>query len=466
MALSAAKAIRRGMLAAGRPSPVATRGLSWLGSADRRSAHSAAASSHYRVLVVGAGAGGLSVASSFAKSIPGEVAVVDPSDTHWYQPLWTLVGGGVKPLSESRKSLRKIIPEGASLIKGAFASADPVANKVTLADGRSISYDFLVMAAGIDIKWDAIPGLRDALEANNGVSSNYSPLSVENTWKNIRSLKSGKAIFTFPATPIKCAGAPQKIMYLADDYWRTNGVRDNVQVDFVSAVGKLFGVDKYSQRLSAICDERSLSRTFLHNLVAVDHHKKQATFAKMVDGKASDERVVRDFDMLHVAPPMGPLDALAKSPLANAAGWIDVDQHTLQHTKFPNVFGIGDCTSVPTSKTAAAVAGQTGVLKANLRAAMSGLELAAKYDGYTSCPLVTGRNSLMLAEFNGFNATPMETFPYDQGNPTSFAFWLKSEVMPFMYWEMLLKDQWNGVSAYRSLMSPFKDPSHNTNPTA
>jgi eukaryotic sulfide quinone oxidoreductase len=256
-------------------------------------------------------------------------------------------------------------------------------------------------------------------------------------------------------------------MYLADDYWRTQGVRGDIDVEFVSAVGKIFAVDKYAQRLSELCDSRELKRSFLECLVAVDHTKKQATFAKMVDGKPSaDQTTVRDFDLLHVGPPMGPIASLAKSPLANAAGWIDVNQHTLQHTKYPNVFSLGDCSSVPTSKTAAAVAGQTGVLKANLRAAMAGLKPSASYDGYTSCPLVTGRNSLMLAEFNGFTATPMETFPYDQGNPTSFAYWLKAEAMPYIYWEMLLKDQWNGVSQYRSLFAPFKDQSQNTNPTA
>jgi len=289
---------------------------------------------------------------------------------------------------------------------------------------------------------------------------------VENTWRNIRNTKRGNALFTFPSTPIKCAGAPQKIMYLASEYFAKHGRADDVSVEYFNALGKMFAVDKYAQRLSALCDERSIDRSFFHNLVEVDAVGKKATFAKLADGAPTGETVTRDFEMMHVAPHMGPMRALAESPLAGAGGWIDVDKETLQHTKYANVFALGDCSSVPTSKTAAAIAGQNGVLKDNLRSAMAGFPAQAKYDGYTSCPLVTGRDSLILAEFSGFTGQPLETFPYDQGNATSFAYWLKAEAMPAIYWDMLLKGRWHGVKPYRSMLSFLKDPAHNTNPAA
>lgn len=379
--------------------------------------------------------------------------------------MWTLVGGGAKPLWASRRPMADVVPQGVDWTQDAFAGVDPESNTLKLKSGATIKYDFLVMAGGLRLNWDAVKGLREAIDANNGVSSNYSATSVENTWRNIRNLHKGRAIFTFPNTPIKCAGAPQKIMYLADEYWRNAGRRDAIDVGFYSALGKMFAVDKYSQRLGAICDKRGLTRNFFHSLVAVDHITKQATFAKVKDGKHTDETVTVGFDMLHVTPPMAPLKEFAASPLANAAGWIDVDKETCQHTKYKNVFSLGDCSSLPTSKTAAAVAAQNGVVKTNLRCAMTGIEPQARYDGYTSCPLITGRNSLMLAEFSGYTLTPQETFPYDQGTETSFAYWLKAEVMPAMYWDYLLKNNWHGPQAFRALFSPLKDPKHNTNPS-
>lgn len=269
-----------------------------------------------------------------------------------------------------------------------------------------------------------------------------------------------------PATPIKCAGAPLKIFLSAEDYWTTKGRRADINAEYYSAMGKIFAIDKYAQRLSGICNERSLPRHFLHNLVEVDAVGKTAVFAKIVDGKQTDETVTEAFDMMHVTPPMGPLPSLAASPLANEAGWIDVDKETLQHTRYPNVFSLGDCSSLPTSKTAAAIAGQNGILKTNLRSVMAGMTPEAKYDGYTSCPLVLGRKELMLAEFSGYTGQPLETFPYDQGNPSKLAYWLKAEAMPVIYWDWLLKDGWHGVALFRSLFSAFKDPKHNTNPTS
>ncbi|KAA0146840.1 hypothetical protein FNF29_07816 [Cafeteria roenbergensis] len=360
--------------------------------------------------------------------------------------------------------MASVMPDGAKWVKAAFEGVDPDANKVTLSDGRTVSYDFLVVAAGIDSKWDAIKGLPEALAANNGVSSNYSPTSVENTWKNIQALERGDALFTFPSTPIKCAGAPQKIMYLASEHFAKHG--RPVNVEYFNALGKMFAVDKYAKELSGICDERSITRHFFHNLVEVDAVSKQATFAKLADGAPTGETVTRSFDMLHATPPMGPIKALADSPLANSAGWIDVNQETLQHTRYPNVFSLGDCSSIPTSKTAAAVAGQNGVLKANLRSVMTGMDPTQKYDGYTSCPLVTGRNSLILAEFSGFTGQPLETFPFDQGKPSAFGYWLKAEAMPTLYWEFLLKDRWHGVAKYRKALAFLKDPAHNVSSPA
>lgn len=242
-------------------------------------------------------------------------------------------------------------------------------------------------------------------------------------------------------------------MYLADDYLRRQGVRNNTKIIFNTALGKIFGVDKYAAALNAQCDARNLERNFGWNLKAVRSQSKEAVFERVVDGKATEETKTWTYTMMHVTPPQGPRAFLAQSPLANAAGWVDVNQKTTQHTKYSNVFALGDCSSIPTSKTAAAVAAQCGVTKQNLRSAMTGMPLTEEYDGYTSCPLVLGRDSLLLAEFSGFTSAPQETFGafIDQGKPSKLFYLLKRDVMPTMYWEGMLRNHWNGPGMFEKL---------------
>jgi len=216
-----------------------------------------------------------------------------------------------------------------------------------------------------------------------------------------------------------------------------------------------FGAPKYSKVLDGICEERGIDRHFNWDLESIDKDKKTAVFRKMEGGKATDETREESYDMMHVAPRMGSKDFIAKSPLAGAGGWVDVHQGTCQSTKYANVFSLGDCSSIPTSKTAAAAAAQAGVVKHNIRAMMAGFGANEEYNGYTSCPLVLGRNSLLLAEFNGFTKEPMETFPVDQGKPSAAFLYLKRDIMPMLYWEGMLKDRWDGPSPWAAALNFF-----------
>ena len=142
--------------------------------------------------------------------------------------------------------------------------------------------------------------------------------------------------------------------------------------------------------------------------------------------------------MLHVGPPCAPSPVYAESPLADAAGWVNVDKHSLQHVTYPNVFAIGDCNSAPTGKTAAKVAAESGVLYTNMLSVLRGGALQAQYDGYTSCPLTVGDGKLVLAEF-GYDGKILETFRGDQAVPSRINYWLKKEVMPALYWHGLIR---------------------------
>lgn len=391
---------------------------------------------HYSVVIVGAGSAGISVAARIvraSKRLMGQVAIIDPASKHYYQPLWTLVGGGAAKKEESERELSSLIPAGVDWICDAVTSFQPEEHTLRTEQGTVLSYDYLVVAAGLQIDWEGVKGLKDAVR-KNGVCSNYAYQTVDSTWEAIRSFKGGTAIFTHPNSPVKCGGAPQKIMYLADDYFRKLHVRNQSEIIFASAKGSIFDVPTYANTLTNVIRRKNIETRYKHNLMEVRADTKEAVFENL-DTK---EQVVWKYDMLHVTPPMKAPDFIANSALADTAGWVDVDPFTLAHKRFPTIFGIGDCANLPTSKTGAAIRKQAPVVEKNLLALINGTPMLAKYDGYTSCPLVTGYNKLVLAEFD-YNLTPCETFPFDQSKERFSMYLMKRELLPILYWKGMLK---------------------------
>lgn len=388
----------------------------------------------HRVVVVGGGTAGITVAALLSRVQRGvDVAIVEPSDRHYYQPLWTLVGGGVFDKRQSERREDSLIPKGATWIRDAVSELVPHENELVTAGGRRIGYDFLGVAPGIQIDWDAIPGLAGAV-GSDGVASIYSYEHLDRTWDLIRKFQGGTAVFTFPSTPVKCPGAGQKIMYLADDQFRKAGVRDRTNVIFASAAPSIYGVEKYAATLRKVVERKGIETRFRHNLIEVRPETKEAVFEQLETG----ETVVIPYDLLHVTPPQSAPDVVKRSPLAAESGWLEVDKHTLRHPRFPNVFSLGDASSLPTSKTGAAVRAQSKVLVANLVAALAGGEPQARYDGYTACPIVTGYGRLVLAEFD-YDLKPCETFPFDQSKERRSMYLLKKHVLPRFYWHRLLR---------------------------
>lgn len=389
---------------------------------------------HHSILVVGGGTGGLSVAARLRSlENPPDVAILEPSEKHYYQPLWTLVGGGVFRKETTVRDEKDYIPDGATWIKDAVATFDPANNTVTTKGGQKITYDQLVVALGIQLDWGKIKGLEGNL-GKGGICSNYTYESVDSTWETLKDWKGGNAVFTFPSTPMKCAGAPQKIMYLADEHMRKLGVRDRSKVIFASAGAAIFGVKKYARALAEIVARKGIETHFRRDLVEVRAGSKEAVF-KHLDG--GDELVLK-YDMLHVVPPQSAPDVVKRSELAAEGNWVSVHKHTLQHVKFPNVFSLGDCSSLPTSRTGAAVRKQAPVLVENLMAFRAGKSLEASYDGYASCPLVTGYGKLIMAEFD-YDGKPCETFPFDQSKERYSMYALKAYGLPEMYWNGMLR---------------------------
>lgn len=386
------------------------------------------------VIIVGGGTGGITVAARLAKKkIFSSITIIEPSSTHYYQPIWTLVGGGIVPKEISERREADVIPQGVDWVHDAVTSFQPEHNSLVTQTGQKWTYKYLVVSPGMEIFWDRIQGLKENL-GRNGVCSNYSYETVDSTWREIHNFKGGRAVFTFPNTPIKCGGAPQKIMYLAEDYFRRMHIRNECEVIFASAGAQIFGVKKYAEKLASIVQKRDIHTLFKNNLVAIDGQKHEAHFKNV----ETQQETVLKYDMIHVTPPMGAPAFIRNSPLADKEGWISVDKFSLQHTSYPNIFGLGDASSLPTSRTGAAIRKQAPTLVDNLINLSQGKPLSAKYNGYTSCPLVTRYGKVILAEFD-YDGNPCESFPFDQSKERTSMYILKKHFLPAMYWEGMLK---------------------------
>lgn len=394
-------------------------------------------STHHAILIIGGGNAGISLAARLRHAGQEDVGLIEPSDTHYYQPLWTLVGGGCAPQEESRRSESSVIPQGVAWIKDAAVDIDPEAQTVLLGSGGRVTYDYLVVCPGIQLDWNKVPGMAEAVSSPSA-SSNYDYNLAPKTWDLIKSTRSGTAIFTQPSGPIKCAGAPQKIAYLAADYWRKTGVLDDIRVVLVLPTPGMFGVPVFAEELERVVADYGIEVRKNSEMVSVDPETNTATIA---DNSAETQEDLH-YTMLHMVPPQSAPDWLKATKLADPedpGGYVEVDKNTLQHTRYPNVFALGDAGSSPNSKTGAAIRKQAPVVAKNLLAAMKGAPVAAQYGGYASCPLTTARNKMLLAEFD-YTMDPAPSIPLINTTRERRDMWyLKRHGLPTMYWNLILK---------------------------
>jgi sulfide:quinone oxidoreductase len=416
--------------------------------------------SHTQILIIGGGTAGIMVAAQLRrknKSI--DVTILEPSDKHIYQPAWTLVGAGAFDLKETYRDEAKYIPKGVHWIKDKAVAVDPDQNQVTTAQSGTITYDYLVIAPGLVMKPELIKGLKENLGKNNVCSVYTDP---EHTWEVLQRMKKGNALFTQPSTPIKCGGAPQKIMYLSEHHFRKAGVRDDVNVIFATPGSVIFGVKEFAKTLNKILHDRDIIFKTFYKLVEINADTQTATFQYTQTDSANctiiaDDRIKEKvqgdtliemhYDMLHLAPPQAAPDFISQSTLAISdgpnAGWVGVDINTLQHMTYPNVFALGDVAALPTAKTGAAIRKQAPVVVGNLLHLIEYGKLDNKiYEGYSSCPLVTGYGSMVLAEFKYNNVRDSDPLisTFVDTTKEQYSMWLlKKYGLPYLYWNQMLR---------------------------
>lgn len=385
-----------------------------------------------RIVIVGGGAGGISMAASLLKR-DGTLAItiIEPSDKHYYQAGFTLVGAGCFSPDAVIREEGRLMPRGVTWLKAAVTELQPEHNSLLLDNGGTVAYDFLVICPGLQLNWAGIEGLEETL-GHNGVSSNYLLPYARYTWQCLQNMKSGRALFTQPPMPIKCAGAPQKIMYLAGHHWERSGQLKDVDIEFHTATPAIFGVAAFVPALEKYIDRYNVDLHLQSTLLAVDGSAKTARF------KQGEAEVVKGFDFIHVVPPQIAPDFIRASELADEAGWLAVQPDSLRHVKYENIFGVGDVINAPNAKTAAAVRKQVPVVAENLLATASGKAMAASYNGYGACPLTVEKGKVILAEF-GYGGKLLPSLPFDGTQPNRFGWLFKRYMLPGIYWDFMLK---------------------------
>ena len=396
-------------------------------------------SNHSNVLIVGGGCAGIAVASRI-NSLKSDltISIVEPSEKSLYQAAWTLVGAGAYNVNDTIKPMSSVMPSYVKWIKEYAEEFLPDSNSLKT-NGGTYTYDYLVVCPGLKLNYDGVAGLKENLGKNN-VCTNYSAEMATYTWDCLKQLDGGTLLFTEPPMPIKCAGAPQKIAYLAADHLKKKGKLSDSNLEFLCAKPVIFGVPHFQGPLNEICDSYGIKRSFQHNLISVDGHSKEAVF-KQSDKDGNSKEVTKKFDFIHVTPPQTSPDFVKNSPLADAGGWVDVDHKvgTLRHTKYENVYSLGDVMNAPNAKTGAAVRKQAPIVAHNIvKDYKKSSESYRHYDGYGACPLTVAYGKVMLAEFcYAGKVTP--SFPFDPTKPSSLYWQMKSKLFPWLQWNVMFK---------------------------
>jgi sulfide:quinone oxidoreductase len=392
---------------------------------------------HHEVVVVGGGNAGISLAARLRRYGIRDIAIVEPSGRHLFQPLFSHIGGGTAKAAEAVRAQASVMPAGVTWVQDSAADIKPESSTVVLASGAEVTYGHVVVCPGLQLDWHKVPGLAEAMDSPYG-SSNYVYELASKTWGLLKELRSGTAVFTMPSGPVKCGGASQKPMYLACDYWRQQGVLDKIRVVLVVPTPTVYGVPGVDEELNRKIAEYGIELRCNSEVVSVD----AAGRTVQVHDSQADRTESLAYDVLHAVPPQSAPDWLKATSLPAegvSGGFVEVHPETLRHTRYPNVWSLGDAAGTRNSKAGAALRKQTTVLAKNLKAVLKGDEPAAKYNGYSACPFTVSRSTVVFAEFDD-QYRPMPTLPKVHVARERRSTWiLERDLFPGIYWNLILK---------------------------
>ncbi|KAI0988156.1 hypothetical protein GJ496_000124 [Pomphorhynchus laevis] len=410
---------------------------------------------HYNVFIAGAGTAGLAASAALRRLLPSiSIGIADGATYHYYQPSWSLAAVNLTSFVKNRKHLKSLIPKGVNWIQTNVKQFFPEDNYILLDNSEEVTYDYMLVTCGLEMNYESISGLEMALENDDSVFTIFDAKYHNKAYKAISSYTGNEAaIFTYPMNEnFKCRGAAAKIMFLANDVFQANGIASS-NCWFITPKDYIFSVARYNKPFETIANERSFKLLYGHDIKFMDCSRKEL---RVMDMKSNTEKVIK-YGLMHVTPEMRcPKPIRSCSNLVDPSGFVNVNPQSLQHVKYKNIISFGDCSNVPTSKTAAAASEQLRTVVPNVIRLIKNDDTEAfpKYTGYTACPLLCGSSKLILAEFD-FCKNPMETFPIDQRKPSRLMYLTKKYTMPWIYWNMLVRGHWYGPTVWRKYLNKF-----------
>jgi sulfide:quinone oxidoreductase len=389
---------------------------------------------HHQVVVIGGGNGGISVAARLRRSGVADIAIIEPREQHLYKPLFSHVAGGTARAGITVRPQREVMPKGVEWIQDAVTAVQPDANAVVLESGDRVTFDQLIVCPGIQLDWGRVPGLAEAMQTP-AAASHYEFELAQKASLLLRDLKEGTVVFTQPDGPASCAGAAQKPMYQACDYWRATGVLDRIRVVMVVPTETAF-LPPFDRELERKIEEYGIELRTRSVLLRVDPAAQEV----VIGGPDGPEHL--HYDVLNVEPPQSAPDWLKASALpapGSSGGFVEVDPRTLRHPRFPQIWALGDAAATTNSKCGGALRKQTWVLAKNLSRVLRGKEPKARYDGYAVCPFTVSRSTVVWAEFDD-QGHQKPTIPFFRRmyRESRLSWVFDRHVLPWVYWNLIL----------------------------
>ena len=409
-----------------------------------------------KIVIVGGGAAGITMAAYLSDMLRyDDITIIEPNETHCYQPGYTLIAADVFTPEEVARPTKTLIPSQVKWLKDSVLELNPDNNTLLTAHNGKVSYDYLVLVPGCQMDFNLVEGItRETLgEGNVHCMYDYNGARIcRDAIRKLPELKEGRLIFTNTYTKIKCGRAPKKIRLLTDDNLRKHKIRDQFDIRYFANQNELMKPKVFGDRLIDIFKERDIEVNYRHRLASVDTLAKKAVFDVLPEPSAAPlaldvnyEKVTVDFDFLHFIPPMSAPDFVKNSVVAvpvdksNQGGWVKVDKGTMVHATYKNIISLGDVAGLPTSKTGAAIRMQAPIAAANLVSLIEGKEPILKYNGYSACPIVTDYGKVLMCEF-GYDDKLMPTIPWLDPAVERGMWWLlKVHGLKPMYYHGMLK---------------------------
>ncbi len=413
------------------------------------------------LLILGAGTAGTMIANKLRRKLPKDdwrITIVDRDDRHHYQPGYLFLPFGTYTEKQIVRSRHTFLPDGVDFVIAEVDKVEPEASTVRLIDGRTFEYDYLVIASGTTPRPDQTPGMSDGPEWRKSIFDFYTLEGSKALGEALKKFDHGRLVMHVTEMPIKCPVAPLEFLFLAEAWLRERGIRDRVEVTYVTPLPGAFTKPAASAHLGSMIDERKVHLETDFMVESIDNEKKALV--------SYDEREV-PFDLLVTIPLNMGADFVARSGMGDDLNYVPVDKHTMQSTTYPNVFAVGDAGDLPASKAGSVAHFAVEIFVDNFLELIAGRPMTHSFDGHANCFIESGDKKGLLIDFN-YDTEPLPgKFPFPKVGPMDLlketrANHLGKLAFRHIYWNVLLPGRPMGIPSHMSMAGKVPLPTTTT----